>query len=171
MGRAAVVGCYALIAAAVLPRDADAAPPESLQLGGEGGLFYQSRAGWLRDDDTLTLRASFAVGQFVAIDGALSEDLEHLEPAAHVGARLRPWAGCCWRARGSLYLRGDLALVGASHLFSNYDLTAGVGHWGKLSARWGWFVELDTIARFGDYDAFMLHVALGVSVSSRRFWR
>jgi hypothetical protein len=173
VGRTAIArsGTLALLAGVAATRGAVAAPPASLQLGVDGGLFYQSLVGWLRDDDTVTLRASFGAGKFVAIDGALSEDLAHLEPAAHLGARVRPWTGCCWRARGSLYFRGDVALVGASHLFSNSDLTAAVGHWGKLSARLGWFVELDTTARIGDYDAFALHVALGVSVSSRAFWR
>jgi hypothetical protein len=147
------------------------AAPVSLQLDGEGGLFYQSLSGWVRDDDALALRVSVGIGPFVAIDVGLSEDLERIEPAVHLGAHLRPWAGRCWHARGSPYLRADVAVVGASQSGYNYDFTVGAGHWGKLTPRLGWFAELDTVARVGDYDAFALHLVLGVSVSSRAFWR
>jgi hypothetical protein len=68
-------------------------------------------------------------------------------------------------------VRADVALVGASHLFSDYDFALGIGHWGKFSPRLGWFIELDAIERFGDCDAFALHLALGSSVSSKKFSR
>jgi hypothetical protein len=147
------------------------AAPVSLQLGGEGGLFYQTLTGWIEDDTTVSLRVSTAIGDYFAIDGGLAEDLDRLEPSLELGARVRPWQGRCWHAWWSPYIRADVAAVGASHLGSNYDLLVGIGHWGKLTSRLGWFVELDTIARVGDYDAFMLHVALGVSISTRDFWR
>ena len=168
MGRAAVA--VAALAVLATPR-AFAAPPLSLQLGGEGGLWYQSLNGWLVDDNTLSLRVSFGIDERFAIDGALSEDLEHLEPALHLGGRFRPWSDERWCARWSPYVRAEVALVGASNVFSNYDFTVGVGHWGKFTERLGWFVEVDGIARVGDYDAFALHIAAGLSVSSRDFWR
>jgi hypothetical protein len=164
------LNCALVAAATLLAADAPAAPV-SLQVEGEGGLYYQSLSGWLRDDTTLALRVSLGIGRFATIDVGLSEDLERVEPGIHVGTHLRPWEGSCWRARGSPYLRADFAVVGASESFNNYDITVGLGHWGKLSPRLGWFAELDTIARIGEFDAFALHLVLGVSVSSLAFWR
>lgn len=182
MARAAV-GRLALAVALVVLATASTAgaqvAPSSLQVDGEGGLFHQARTGWLQDDNFVALRVSWALGERFAIDGGLTMDLAgitaddaaRLEPALHVGGRFRPWTGRCWCARWAPYVRADVALVAASQLFSNYDFTLGVGHWGKLSPRLGWFVELDAIERVGDYDAFALHLALGLSVSKLAFWR
>ncbi len=64
-----------------------------------------------------------------------------------------------------------MSLVGASHLGSNYDLLAGVGHWGKIVSRLSWFVELDTVVRVGEYDSVALRVEGGLAVHSLAFWR
>jgi hypothetical protein len=151
-----------------------AAPPISFQLGGGGGIGWAHRAGWYRDDNLVELRFGVGIGDFVALDAGVSEDTARIEPALRIGARVRPWEGACWRARWSPYLRGEVALVGASQLGSNYDLLAGVGHWGQVSRQvaWlGWYAELDGIARVGEYDSWSLRVAVGVSFATPTFWR
>ena len=179
MARAAVgLAAVAVGLAAAASAEAQVAP-SSFQVEAEGGLWHQALTGWLQDDYSAALRASWGIGERFAIDGALSLDLDgvaavdlaRFEPALHVGGRWRPWTGRCWCARWVPYIRADVALVAASHLFSDYDFTLGVGHWGKLTPRLGWFVELDAIERVGDYDAFALHLALGFSVNKLGFWR
>src|SRR5205085_106456 len=82
---------------------------------------------------------------------ALAEDLDRVEPAFGVGARVRPWAGPCWPAHLSPYVRAQLSVAAASHFGSNYDLLAGAGHWGRVTRWLHWFAEVDTIARVGEY--------------------
>jgi hypothetical protein len=166
MGRAAVV--LLLVA-----RTAAAAPPLSLQLGLGGGAQWAERSGWVRDDDLVGMRAGIGLGPFAALDIGLSADLDRVETAFGVGVRVRPWAGPCWSARWSPYLRGQVSLVGASHVGSNYDLLAGAGHWGHFGehVRWlAWFAELDVVARVGEYDAVSARIEAGLAVATPTFW-
>jgi len=164
MGRVALV-------VIMLAGAAHAAPPLSLQLGLSGGAQWAERSGWVRDDSALALRGGVQLGDFVALDVSLAEDLERIEPRFGVGARVRPWAGACWAARFSPYLRGELAVVGASHVGSNYDLLAGVGHWGHFgSSRLAWFAEIDVVGRFGEYDAVSVRAEAGLAIATARFW-
>jgi hypothetical protein len=163
MGRLALV--------LLLTSVAHAAPPLSLQLGFSGGAQWAERSGWVRDDTSLALRGGLGVGDFVALDVSLAEDLERVEPSFGVGARVRPWAGACWTARFSPYLRAQVAVVGASHLASNYDLLAGIGHWGHFGASGlAWFAEVDVVARVGDYDAVSVRGEAGLAVATASFW-
>jgi hypothetical protein len=162
MGRLALV--------LLLTSVAHAAPPLSLQLGFSGGAQWAERSGWVRDDSVLALRGGMGIGDFVALDVSLAEDLERIEPSFGVGARVRPWAGACWAARFAPYLRAEVAVVGASHLASNYDLLAGVGHWGRLGATLAWFAELDVVARVGEYDAVSARIEAGLAIATASFW-
>ena len=167
MGRVALA---ALLAAGT----ARASPPVSVQLGIGGGEQWAERSGWVRDDDAIALRGGVGVGDFVALDVELVQDLERVESTFGIGARVRPWSGDCWRARWSPYLRGELALAAASHLFSNYDLVAGAGHWGDVTARapWlHWFVELDVVTRVGEYTAVSPRLEVGLAFATGSFWR
>ena len=168
MGRLAV----ALILASA--RIAVAEPALSLALEGNGGGVWASRSGWLRDDDMLGLRLGIGLGRFTALDVALSEDLDRVEPAFGVGVRVRPWAGPCWGHYGSLYVRAQAAIVGASHLGSNYDLLAGAGHWGDITSRvpWlHWFAEADVVTRVGEYTSVSIRLDVGLAVATSAFWR
>jgi hypothetical protein len=169
MGRIAVA-LFAIAAA----REAGATPALSLSLDGSDGEVWASRAGWVRDDAALSLRLGIGVRDFVAIDVAIAEDVERFEPSLGVGARVRPWAGPCWAARWSPYLRGQISVAAASHLGSNYDLLAGAGHWGRLTSRapWlHWFAELDVVARVGEYDSLSIRLDAGLAVATSTFWR
>lgn len=163
MGRLAV-------ALLLVARAAHAAPPLSLQLGFSGGAQWAEPSGWVRDDYALALRGGIALGDFVALDASLAEDLERIEASFGIGARVRPWAGACWAARFSPYVRGELALVGASHLGSNYDVLVGAGHWGHIAPHLAWYAELDGVARVGEYDAFSVRVEAGLAVATASFW-
>ncbi|MGE5187249.1 MAG: hypothetical protein ACM31C_34615 [Acidobacteriota bacterium] len=167
MGRAALA--LVLVASA-----AHASPPLALQLGLGGGEQWAERSGWLRDDDYLLVRAATGLGDFVALDLELQEDLDRVEATFGAGVRVRPWAGACWRARWSPYVRAELAVAGASHLGSNYDLVAGAGHWGAITshARWlHWFAEVDLVTRVGEYTSVSPRLELGLAVATASFWR
>ncbi len=161
------------LALLILASAAHAAPPLSLQLGFSGGAQWAQRSGWVRDDNALALRGGVQVDDYVALDLSLTEDLERIEPKLGVGVRVRPWTGACWSARFAPYLRGELALVAASSIGSNYDILAGVGHWGHFGdhARWlAWFAELDVVARVGEYDAVSIRGEAGLAIATARFW-
>ncbi len=169
MGRPA--GAVIVVACA---RAAAASPPVSLQLGAGGGAQWAERSGWVRDDDVVDLRAGVGLGDFVALDVDLQQDLDRVEGTFGVGARVRPWAGECWRARFSPYVRAAIAAAGASHLGSNYDLVAGAGHWGGITRRasWlHWFAELDVVTRVGEYTAVSTRLEAGLAVATSAFWR
>ena len=59
------------------------------------------------------------------------------------------------------YVRGDVALVGASHLGSNYDLTSGAGAWYRLSDWFAVEVEADLVVRVGELDTQSLRAGGG----------
>lgn len=165
MARAALIA----IALAAAPAAAD---PMSIGVEGGTGVGWARRAGGYRDDTTVGLRLGFAAGDLAVVDGALSFDPDHRELALGAGARVRLARAPCWRSRGALYARAQVALVGASHLSSNYDLTAGIGHWGDVPAvSWlHWYAELDAVARVGDYTALAARIDVGVAITSRGFW-
>lgn len=168
MGRAVA----AIVCAIAAP--ASGSPAVSIQLGGSGGEVWASQTGWLRDDDVIALRVGVGLGRFVALDAGLSEDTARVEPAFGLGARVRLFAGPCWAARGSLFVRGQIALVAASHIGSNYDLLAGLGHWGGFAdaVPWlHWFVELDGVTRVGEYQQFSARIELGLAFTTSAFWR
>ena len=169
MGRAALA-----VATVLASARASADPALSAQLGAATGVGYASLAGAYRDDDFVALRVGVGLGPYVAADVRVGEDLDRVEPAFGLGARVRPWQGECWLARWSPYVRGEVALVGATHLGGNYDLTLGAGHWGHFTprVRWlGWYAELDAIARVGEVQTWSAHVELGVSFATSSFWR
>jgi hypothetical protein len=159
----------AVIAARAPAAAAD--PALSLQLGGAGGVGYASLAGLYEDDDFVALRFGVGIGRFVAADLSIHEDVARIEPAIGLGARVRLWDGACWCARWSPYVRGEVAAVGASHVGSNYDLTVGIGHWGRLTRWLGWYGEVDAIARAGEVQTWSLHVEVGAAVQTPGFWR
>jgi hypothetical protein len=166
MGRFAVV--LVLVA-----RAAAASPALSLGVDGAGGEVWAKRAGWQRDDNYLGLRFGIGVGRFASIDVTLDEDIDRIEPASGVGVRVRPWAGPCWDARWSPYLRAQVALAAASHLGSNYDLLAGAGHWGRVMERapWlHWFGEVDMVTRVGEYTSVSLRLDVGIAIATSSFW-
>jgi hypothetical protein len=168
------VGRFALTLLVLAPAVARSAP-FSLELGFGGGIGYASRAGIYRDDIVFTLRMGVGIGRRVAVDFGLSEDTERIEPAIRVGARVRPFATAFWTDHWSPYLRGELAIVGGSHLGSNYDLTAGIGNWGRFAPhRWpwlAWFVEIDFVTRVGEVDTLSTRLTAGVALTTRSFWR
>jgi hypothetical protein len=128
----------------------------------------------VRDDGIVTLRFGVGIGRFVAADVGVSEDTARIEPALRLGARVRPWEGACWRARWQSYVRGELAIVGATYIGSNYDLVLGVGHWARLAdpVPWlAWYAELDGVARVGDVDTLALRVQVGLAFTTASFWR
>jgi hypothetical protein len=163
MGRIAVV----LLLAAT---NAAASPALSLAVDGSTGEQYAHRSGWVRDDNIVGIALGIGIGPFAALDVAIREDLDRIEPQLGVGARVRPWAGECWTARWSPYLRGQIAAAAASHVGSNYDLLAGAGHWGRLTAHLRWFAELDVVARVGEYDALSIRIDAGLAVVTSSFW-
>jgi hypothetical protein len=128
-----------------------AADPPRLSLGVSEGIGWASRAGTYRDDGAVALRATLPVHGSFALDLALHEDIERLEPAFGMGVRLLLDRGC--------YVRGELAIVGATQLGSNFDATAGLGF-----IHDGLFVEASATDRFGDVDTLGFHVEAGVSL-------
>ena len=168
MGRAAVAALLLCGAASVARADV---PGLSLQAGLGTGVGYASLAGAYRDDTIGGLRAGLALGPFATVDFALAEDADRIEPAVGVGARVRPWRGACWRERWTPYVRGQVSLVGASHLGANYDLLVGAGHWGRIVDRVAWFAEVQVVTRVGEYDAVAARVEVGIAVTTLAFWR
>ena len=147
------------------------AAPLSFTVGFGGGIGYERLAGVYRDDGVISLRLGIAIKDHFAIDLGLSEDLERIEPAAHVGARYRPWTTEYW----SPYLRGDFAVVGASHIGSNFDLTFGAGFWGRLFPKrfpWiAWFIEADSVGRVGELVTWSARAETGFELTAPSFWR
>jgi hypothetical protein len=148
------------------------AAPLSLDLGFGSGIGYARLASLYRDDNTLSVRLGIAPWRRVSIDLGFSEDLERIEAAFHTGVRVRPLRPS---RRWSPVLRGDIALVGASHFGSNVDLTVGVGHWGRLAPDrfpWvAWFVDLDTVVRVGEVSTLSERLEVGLAFTTRSFWR
>ncbi len=132
----------------VLASTPAAARPVALELGVADGLGWASRAGAYRDDGSVALRVDVALARSVGLDLALREDVERVEPAFGAGAR--------FAVDRSLYVRGELAVVGGSDLGSNYDATAAIGY------AHGWYAELAAVDRFGELDTLSLHVEVGV---------
>jgi len=143
------------------------AAPLALTFGLSDGIGHARLAGWYDDEEELSLRLSWAVHPRVAIDAGISENLERVEPGLHAGVRVRPLdlETAPW-----FYVRGDVALVGASHLGSNYDLTAGAGAWHRLCPWAAVQVELDAVARVGELDTQALRLEAGVAIASPAFW-
>jgi hypothetical protein len=141
--------------------------PVALTIGLSDGIGHAHLAGWYHDEEALSLRVGWQVHPRVAIDAGFSEDLERVELGLHAGARVRPLD---LDAAPWFYLRGDVALVGASHLGSNYDLTAGAGAWRRV-CRWAAVhVELDGVARVGELDTQAIRLEAGVAIASPAFW-
>jgi len=138
--------------------------PIAVTLGLSDGIGHARLAGWYKDEPDVSARLAIAVHPRVAIDTGFSEDLDRLELGLHLGARVRP-TELPW-----FYVRGDLALVGASHLGSNYDLTAGAGAWHRLCPWAAVEVELDLVARVGELDTQAIRLAAGVAIASPSFW-
>jgi len=164
----------ALIAVALAARSASASPPLSLAFDTGDGVGWAHRAGAYRDDEMTTLRFGVGIGDYATFDTGVSYDVEHLEAALRFGSRIRTHASPCWSYFGQLYLHGEIAIVNASHLASNLDFLAGVGHWGHITsyAPWlAWYVEVNTVARVGDYDALSARVDVGLAVQTSSFWR
>jgi hypothetical protein len=138
--------------------------PIALTVALSDGIGHARLAGWYDDEPVLSLRVAYAVHPRVAIDLGLSEDLDRVEPGFHAGARVRP-LDLEW-----FYVRGDVALVGASHLGSNYDLTAGAGAWHRLCPWAAVEVELDAVARVGELDTQAIRLEAGVAIASPSFW-
>ena len=128
-----------------------AADPPRLSLGVSEGIGWASRAGTYRDDGAVALRATLPLHGAFALDLALHEDIERLEPAFGMGARMVLDHGS--------YVRGELAVVGATQLGSNFDATAALG-----LVRDEFFVEVSATDRFGDVDTLGFHVEAGVSL-------
>ncbi len=141
------------------------AAPLALTLAFSDGIGHARLAGWYDDEEALSLRLAYAVTGRVAIDAGLSEDLERVELGIHAGVRVRPACAAPW-----LFVRGDVALVGASHLGSNYDLTAGGGAWFRLAPWVAIEGELDVTARVGEVDTQAIRAIAGVAIASPRFW-
>jgi hypothetical protein len=167
----------ALVFAAVshLAATAHATPPLSLEVAFGGGVGYAKLADLYRDDDVWSLRLGFALGRRVALDVGISEDSERVEPAIHLGARVRPFSPGWWSPHWSPYVRGDFAIVGASHLGSNFDLTGGLGNWGRFAPQrfpyLAWFIEVDTVLRTGELTTLSERITAGLAFTSPRFWR
>jgi hypothetical protein len=170
---AAVAAAVVTAAAGVLvPRAAAAdVPALSLQAGFGTGVGYASLAGVYVDDTIAGLRAGIGIGPYATIDLALAEDVDRLEPAIGLGSRVRLGRGACWHARWTPYVRGQVSLVGGSDIGSNYDLLAGIGHWGRIVSRLAWFVEVDAVARVGEYDSIAARVEVGVALHTLAFWK
>ena len=138
--------------------------PVALTLGLSDGIGHARLAGWYDDEPDVSARLAIAVHPRVAIDTGLSGDLDRLELGLHLGARVRP-TDLPW-----FYVRGDVALVGASHLGSNYDLTAGAGAWHRLCPWAAVEVDLDLVARVGELDTQAIRLEAGVVIASPSFW-
>jgi hypothetical protein len=138
--------------------------PIAVTLGFSGGIGHAHLAGWYDDEFALVARLAVEVHPRVAIDAGFTEDLERVELGLHAGARVRPTCAP-W-----FYLRGDVALVGASHLGSNYDLTVGAGAWHRLSPWFAVEVEADAVLRVGELDTQAFRAVAGVAIASPRFW-
>jgi hypothetical protein len=147
-----------------------AAPPLSLDVAFGGGYGYAHRAGMYRDDDVFTLRAGLGVGRHFAVDFGFSEDTARIEPAIRIGTRVRPFAPSFWTDRWSPYVRGELAIVGGSHLSSNYDFVIGFGNWGRIWHWLAWFAEIDLVPRVGEVDTMAVRFDAGLAVTTRTFW-
>jgi len=141
--------------------------PVTLTLALSDGIGHAHLAGWYNDEPDLSLRVGVEVHPRVAIDAGFSEDLDRVEPGFHAGALVRPLDldVAPW-----FYLRGDIALVGASHLGSNYDLTAGAGAWRRVCPWAAIHVELDAVARVGELDTQAIRLEAGVAIASPSFW-
>ncbi len=146
-------------------------PGLSLQAGIGTGVGYASLAGLYVDDTIGGLRLGVGVGLYATVDLALAEDVDRLEPSIGIGSRVRLGHGACWRRRWTPYVRGQVSLVGASDIGSNYDLLVGVGHWGRIVSRVAWFVEVDAVVRVGEYDSVAARVEVGVALKTLAFWR
>ena len=147
------------------------APPLSLDVALGSGIGYASRSLVYRDDDVLTLRMGIGVGRHVALDVGMSEDLARIEPAIRLGTRVRPFAPSFWTERWSPYVRGELAIVGGSHLSSNYDFVIGFGNWGRILRWLAWFAEIDIVPRVGEVDTLSTRLEAGLAVTTSTFWR
>ena len=141
------------------------AAPLAVTLAFSDGIGHARLAGWYDDEEVLTARLAFEVHPRVAIDFGFSEDLDRVELGLHAGVRVRPACAAPW-----LYLRGDVALVGASHFGSNYDLTAGAGAWHRLTPWLAVEGEIDLVARVGELDTQAIRAVAGVAIASPRFW-
>ena len=141
--------------------------PVTLTLGISDGIGHAHLAGWYDDEEVLSRRVGYEVHPRVALEVGLSADLERVEAGLHAGARVRPLD---LEAAPWFYLRGDVALVGASHLGSNYDLTAGAGAWHRVCPWAAIHLELDLVARVGEVDTQAIRLEAGVAIAPPSFW-
>jgi hypothetical protein len=138
--------------------------PVSLTFALSDGIGHARLAGWYDDEPDISVRLSFAVHSRVAIDAGFSEDLDRLELGLHTGVRVRP-TELPW-----FYVSGEVGLVGASHLGSNYELGAGAGVWHRVCPWAALHVELDASALVGELDRQAIRLEAGVAIASPSFW-
>jgi hypothetical protein len=138
--------------------------PIAVTLAFSDGIGRAHLAGWYHDEPALAARVAFAVHPRVAIDAGISDDLDRVEVGLHAGVLVRPTA-IDW-----FYVRGDVALVGASHLGSNYDVTGGAGAWLPMTPWLAATVEIDATARIGEVDTQAIRLEAGVVIASDAFW-
>jgi hypothetical protein len=138
--------------------------PIAVTLAFSDGIGHAHLAGWYHDEPALAARVAFAVHPRVAIDAGISEDLDRVEVGLHAGVRVRP-TSIDW-----FYVRGDVALVGASHLGSNYDVTGGAGAWLRMTSWVAATLEIDATARIGEVDTQAIRLEAGVVIASDAFW-
>lgn len=160
MGRAVALALVAATQTAV-------ARPITFEVGGGDGIGYASRAGVYRDDGGVSLRFGIALNCRVVLDIGATEDTARIEPGLHTGVRIR----LLEPQVPSLYLRGDVGLIAASRIGSNYDLAVGAGVRHRVSPHIAGYVEVDTIARVGEVETLSVRIEFGLAIASLRFWR
>ncbi len=155
-----------LIVLALLSTPA-AAAPLWLSLSTSGGVLEEHALGAARDDFQLTLRLGIGIRRHVALDIGFDADLERLELAARAGVMVRPVIFRRW----SPYLRAEVAIVGATHLGSDWELTGGVGMFWRAHRWAALFVEVDAVGRVGAVHSLADHIAVGIALTAPSFWR
>jgi hypothetical protein len=155
-----------LIAFFALTASARAAPL-MLSVSASGGILEEHALGAARDDFQLTLRGGLALGRRFALQLGVDADLERLELGARLGALFRPF----YSARLSPYLRAEVALVAATHLGDDWELTGGVGLFYRVHRWSALFVEVDVVGRVGAVHSLGDHIAAGIALTAPSFWR
>ena len=144
-----------------------AAAPLWLSLSTSGGILEERSLGAARDDFQLTLRLGIGLGRHTAIAIGLDADLERLELAGRAGVMVRPFVA----GRLSPYLRAEVALVAATHLGDDWELTGGVGLLWRVHRWAALFIEVDAVGRVGAVHSVADHLAAGLALTAPSFWR